>query len=172
MATTTKDTTGDGFNDTGTIKFDVMIPPHDPRIDTPLYIRTRKLLITRDKMCFVCQRTARQSGAPLEAHHHPIMRSMMNMVDWPRFIRLARLGHWGPNVQAFNWDKFSLDDVVKFVDDMRHNGMLLCATHHRAMNAGIHALPYPLFLAQAYGLEGYQFSKTQTLVHADDDPVI
>ena len=160
---------GDGFNNVGVIKYNVYIPAHNEREDTSLYIKTRKLLIVRDKTCFMCQRNASQCASPLEAHHHPIMRSMTNMVDWDRFIKQAQAGAWGTNIQKFNWDKFNKNEPYTFVDNMLFNGMLLCKDHHRGVNTGIHVLPYPLFIAQAFAKEGYKFSDNVVIDHGDDN---
>jgi hypothetical protein len=148
-----------------TLTVDVNIPGHEPRKTTALFERTRKQLIARDGgRCFVCNATAEASGHPLEAHHHPIERSFAEMIDWERFKFDAQAGVWGAAIKAFDWDNFT--DWTQFVDDMTVNGMLLCKAHHIGKDEGMHALPFPIWIAQKYGKEGYQFSATEVIHHA------
>lgn len=146
-----------------TLAVDVNIPGHDPRKATPLFERTRKVLIEREGgRCWVCGRTAEESGHPLEAHHHPIERSFAEMIDWaPNSL----IRHDFPN---FDWAHFDPADPYAFVDDMTVNGRLLCKDHHIGRDEGIHALPYPIWLAQRYGRAGYQFSDIE-IIHHDQE---
>jgi hypothetical protein len=148
-----------------TLSVDVNIPEHEDRKTTALFARTRKILIEREgARCFVCNATAEQSGHPLEAHHHPIERSMAELIDWDRFKQDAQSGYWGPHIQSFDWESFA--DWTQFVDDMTVNGLLLCKAHHIGKDEGIHAMPFPLFIAQKYAKENYQFSDVEVIHHA------
>lgn len=152
-----------------TLTVDVLLPGHEARTTTALFTRTRKQLEEREGgRCAVCQRTHEEAGAPLESHHHPVERSLANMIDWERFAVDAKAGKWGPHAQAFDWDAFLSAqpfDPLTFVDDQTVNGLLLCADHHRGKDEGIHYMPYPLFLAQMYGKDGYQFTPAEVLHH-------
>ena len=150
-----------------TLKVDVFLPGHDDRTETSLFSRTRKLLIERDKVCFICGKTAEEVG-PLEAHHHPIERSFANMIDWVYFERDCKAGFWGEGAQEFDWEGFfnaKLFEPMAFVDNMLANGMLTCKDHHTKPNEGIHTLPFPIWIAQKYGLDGYQFSEIEIIHH-------
>jgi hypothetical protein len=48
---------------------------------------------------------------------------------------------------------------------MTLNGMLLCKEHHTGKETGIHYLPYPLWIAQKYGKEGYKFNDVEVIHH-------
>jgi hypothetical protein len=174
-----------------TLHVEVNVPGHEARKATALFERTRKVLIEREgARCWVSGMTAEEAGHPLEAHHHPVERSMANMWDWERFATDCKAGYWGPHAQGFDWDTFFIGakhekinvpaeegeeaytvtllipkDPYLFVDDMTVNGLLLAKQFHTALDAGIHTLPYPLFLAQRYGKEGYVFSSTETIHH-------
>ncbi|PKN07949.1 MAG: hypothetical protein CVU73_11165 [Deltaproteobacteria bacterium HGW-Deltaproteobacteria-8] len=149
-----------------TLVVDVLLPGHEERTTTALFSRTREELIKRDGgRCYICGRTAVEAGHPLEAHHHPIERSLANMIDWPRFRRDCVAGVWGPFARAFDWKKLDTVGPLAFVDDMTVNGMLLCKDHHTGPDEGVHTLPFPLWVAQRYGLEGYQFTKTEIIHH-------
>ncbi|MFL9896131.1 hypothetical protein [Paraburkholderia sp. RL17-381-BIF-C] len=100
-------------------------------------------------------------GHPFEAHHHPIERSFAEMIEWERFKFDAQVGVWGEANQAFDWDNFT--DWTQFVDDMTVNGMLLCKAHHIGKDEGLHTLPFPIWIAQKCGKEGYQFSGTEVI---------
>ena len=79
-----------------TLVVDVNIPGHDPRTTTRLFEHTRNLLIRREGgRCWICGRTAETSGHPMEAHHHPVERSLANMVDWALFRAQCEADLWG-----------------------------------------------------------------------------
>jgi hypothetical protein len=187
-------TKGHALHDTMTV--DVNVPEHEKRETTALFRRTRELLIAREHgRCFVSRRTAAQLGHPLEAHHHPIERSMAEMIDWDRFSLDAKKGMYGPHAAAFDWEGFfegatmqrvevpATDDEEAytvtmriprdpylFVDDMTVNGLLLGKDYHTGNDEGIHRLPYPLWLARVYGREGYVFSSVETIHNARFQP--
>lgn len=148
-----------------TLAVSVNIPEHAERKATPLFERTRKLLIKREAgRCFICGATAEQSGHPLEAHHHPIERSLAEMIDWDRFKHDAQSGYWGERIKSFDWSNFT--HWEQFVDDMTVNGMLLCKAHHIGKDEGLHAMPFPLWIAQKYAKEGYRFSDVEIIHYA------
>lgn len=151
-----------------TLRVDVNIPEHEAREATPLFHRTRAELIAREGgRCFICGRTAEESGEPLQAHHHPIERSLAEMIDWPRFAADAQAGRWGERAAAFDWSGFDAADPYRFVDDMTANGMLLCRDHHIGRDEGIHAMPHPLWIAQRYARDGYRFNAAEIIHHED-----
>jgi hypothetical protein len=156
----------DTHDEKETLTVDVNIPGHDARTATPLFLRTRKALIDRDGgRCFVCGRTEQTSGHPLEAHHHPVERSLANMIDWTRVQADCQAGHLGPYAAKFDWSGFTPANPYAFVDDMTVNGLLLCKDHHIGKDEGIHNMPYPLWVAQRYALEGYTFSGVEVIHH-------
>lgn len=149
-----------------TLVVDVLLPGHEARVTTTLFTRSKRALMLRDgARCAVCQRTSTEAG-PLESHHHPIERSLANMIDWQRFAADCKVGRWGAHAQAFDWANFDGNkDPYQFVDDQTVNGLLLCADHHRGKDAGIHYLPYPFVMGLMYGKEGYQFTPTEVIHH-------
>lgn len=150
-----------------TLVVEVNIPGHEARTTTTLFLHSKKTLITRERgRCFICGGTAETTGHPLEAHHHPVERSLANMIDWDLFRSECQAGMWGAHAQAFDWSKFNPADPYTFVDDMTVNGLLLCKAHHTGKDEGIHDMPYPLWIAQKYGQEGYQFSDVEVIHHA------
>jgi hypothetical protein len=151
-----------------TLVIDVLLPGHEARTTTSLFKHSKEKLVEREGgRCFICGRTAEETG-PLESHHHPIERSLTNLVDWPRFSADCKAGMWGPHAQVFDWDSFlSADpfDPYKFVDDQTVNGLLLCADHHRGKNEGVHYTVYPFFIIQRYAKEGTQFTPSEVIHH-------
>lgn len=144
-----------------TLAVDVLLPGHEARVTTPLFRHSRQALEDREGgRCFVCGCTAPEVG-PLEAHHHPIERSFAEMIDWAPGSRIRR------DFPSFDWAAFDAagGDPYLFVDDMRVNGLLLCKGHHIGKDEGIHALPFPIWMAQRYGREGYKFSAAEVLHH-------
>lgn len=150
-----------------TLVVDVLLPGHEARTTTPLFLHSKKALIARESgRCYICNCTAEESGHPLEAHHSPIERSLANMIDWAVVAGLAKIGALGPFAAAFDWSKFDPADPYTFVDDMTVNGLLLCKQHHTGKDAGIHDMPFPLWIAQKYAREGYQFTPSEVIHHA------
>jgi hypothetical protein len=149
-----------------TLAVEVNIPGHEARVATSLFERTKKQLLVREQgRCYICGATAETSGHPIESHHHPIERSLANMIDWARVQRDCTAGMWGPHAQSFDWSTFDPADPMRFVDDQTVNGVLLCKAHHTGKDEGIHAMPYPLWLAQKYGRDGYQFTPSEIIHH-------
>lgn len=141
-----------------TLAVDVLVPGHEARTTTPLFTHSRDELISKGGKCFICGCTAAEVG-PLEAHHHPIERCLAEMIDWGPDAQIRK------DFPAFDWASFDPANPYTFVDDMRVNGLLLCKAHHIGKDEGIHALPFPLWIAQKYGREGYQFSAVEVLHH-------
>lgn len=142
-----------------TLSVDVFLPGHEPRTTTPLFLHSKKKLVERvGGRCWVCGCTADEVG-PLEAHHSPIERSFAEMIDWSEGSAVRR------DFPQFDWANFDPKDPYTFVDDMAVNGLLLCKAHHIGKDEGIHALPWPIWLAQRYGREGYQFSAVEIIHH-------
>jgi hypothetical protein len=143
-----------------TFAVDVNLPGHAPRAATPLFERSRKHLLERDGgRCWVCGCTGEEAGHPLEAHHYPIERSFAEMIDWSPGSQIRK------DFPSFGWGSFEEGNPYTFVDDMNVNGRLLCANHHRGKDEGCHNLPEPVWLAQRYGKEGYQFSSIEIIHH-------
>ncbi|WP_407059289.1 hypothetical protein ACKZDW_02600 (plasmid) [Ralstonia syzygii subsp. celebesensis] len=168
----------------------MLLPGHDARVTTVLFTRSKKALVEREGgRCFICGATAEESGHPLEAHHHPIERSLANLIDWERVAAQAKAGEFGARAAAFDWGGFFTGaktvtapaaaphlpevhylvpaDPYRFVDDMTVNGLLLCKQHHTGKNAGIHDMPFPLWIAQKYAREGYQFTPSEVIHHQE-----
>jgi hypothetical protein len=156
-----------------TFQVDVNLPGHQPRgAASPLFVRTRQKLIEREGgKCWLTGLTAEQLGAPLEAHHFPIERCFAEGIDWVRFARDCKFGHWGPYAAAFDWDAFlaaSPFDPYTFVDNMLVNGRLLGKQYHTGRDEGVHTLPEPIWLAQKYMVEGYKFSSVEVIHHSQE----
>ena len=91
-----------------TLTVAVNIPQHDDRGGaTPTFVKSRLVLIAREGgRCYICGRTAEQSGHPLEGHHHPVERCFAEEIDWEMFRDDCKMGMWGPHAQAFDWNNF------------------------------------------------------------------
>jgi hypothetical protein len=149
-----------------TLAVAVNIPEHDPRVTTALFAHTRKLAIAEcGGRCWICERTEAETGEPVQLHHFPVERSFGDMVDWDLFKRQALAGDYGPRVQSFDWASFDPTRWFTFVDNMMHNGLPLCPQHHIGADEGIHLLPHPIWLAQRFAKEGYDFSTVEVIHH-------
>lgn len=155
-----------------TLSVEVNIPAHADRVTTAIFSRTRKELIARDGVCYICG-SLNSKESPLEAHHYPIERSIAELIDWGLVKSDAIAELLGNSdaqreaAKAFDWD--AMQDHYDFVDNMNVNGMLLCKTHHIRKDEGIHAMPHPLWIAQRYALEGQKFSDVEIIHHQEHD---
>lgn len=145
-----------------------MTPPHAPRVQTPAYVKSRKYLIeTQDKPCVVCgvrkstlgDPTANKFGATeLETHHYPIERSLADACD-PAKIHLAY-----PEV-------IDRETLEAFLDSPR-NLIVLCSTHHRSLEQGIHHLLVQDYAVLPYLYDNYQITasaKSKSVIVSQDD---
>ncbi len=154
-----------------TLTIDVNLPGHDARVTTPLFTRTRHALIAREgDRCFVCGRTPAESGHPNEAHHVWIERCLAEGVDWSYFReKVFALESMITGAADYCRANPMIDDIMSFVDDQTVNGLLLCKEHHTSdgkdIPCGIHTMPFPLWFFQAYGKDGFQFTKTEIIEH-------
>jgi len=172
-----------------TFKVDVFLPGHEARVTTSLFKKSRLHLLDEvGGRCWICQRTAEETGYPIEAHHYPIERSFANEIDfspdapirsdfpdfdWTTFSVGAvwqDVPAWtdpdtGEEVPATKW--YRPVDPYLFVDDMKVNGKALCKPHHIGKDEGVHDLPEPVWLAQRYAMNGVRFSKIEIIHHGD-----
>lgn len=129
-----------------------MTPPHPPREDTPMYMRTHHhLIVTQDRPCIVCGVRKSTLGDPkqnpfgakdLETHHHPLERCLLDACD------PEKVGRAFPQVK----DRVTLEEFV----DSEANMLVLCDIHHRHPLYGIHHVVGPDFFAQPFVYDGYQ----------------
>ncbi len=129
-----------------------MTPPHPPREDTPIYMRThRHLIFTKDRPCVICgvrkstlhDPSQNPFGAKdLETHHHPLERCLLSACD------PAKVGRVFPQVK----DRATMEEFV----DSEMNMLVLCDIHHRHPLFGIHHIVGPDFFAQPFVYDGYQ----------------
>jgi len=141
-----------------TFTVDVNLPGHDPRVTSALFRKSRLHLLERvNGKCWVCGCTEKETGHPIEAHHYPIERSFAEMVDWSENSQIRK------DFPQFGWGSFDESNPYTFVDDMNVNGRALCKAHHIGKDEGVHCLPEPVWLAQRYGKEGYEFSKVEII---------
>jgi len=125
-----------------TIKEVVEIPDHDERHASSEFIRNRKKLIHEmGERCFICG-----SDEKLEAHHL-LEWCFANDFDFNKVKDIL-----------LKFDMYGLSEKMKdveisSVDDIR-NLLILCKHHHIEKNNGVHALTFPVWLAQAATKDG------------------
>lgn len=121
-----------------------LTPAHAPRVETEAYRRARHFLIEeQDRPCTICG-ARRSAGAELEAHHHPIERSLVEACDPVK-------------VHADFPQVYDRETLEAFADSPA-NLIILCARHHRDPECGIHHLTAPDFIAQKYLRTGYRIA--------------
>lgn len=147
-----------------------MTPPHLPRTQTPMYVKSHKYLVeTQDKPCVVCGvRNSTLSDAAqnkfgastLETHHYPVERSLLEACD-PNKVHLAF-----PEV-------IDQETLEAFVDSPR-NLIVLCDVHHRSVQQGIHHLLVQDYAILPFLYDNYQIvasANTKAQTQENDDEV-
>lgn len=139
-----------------TLREAVFYPDHDPRKASAEYARVHKHLVyTLDEACWVCgvrhstlEDPARNPfGAnAMETHHFHLEWALANAVDPARC--LADFPEMGAADDAH---------LRKWLDS-EGNMLVLCDTHHRSPNYGIHMVTYPAFSAQRLLRDGWDLA--------------
>ncbi len=129
-----------------------MTPPHPPREQTPMYMRSHHHLVyTLDTPCAICGVRNTTLADPrenpfhaqaIETHHYPIERSLLNACD-PRKVHIIF-----PQVK----DHTSLEAFI----DSEENIMVLCDIHHRHPHHGIYHILAQDFFIQPFLFGGYE----------------
>lgn len=121
-----------------------LTPPHAPRVETPAYKKAHHFLVHEKKAgCAICEVTVDTVRAPdtIETHHFPIERSLLDACDPHKVHRDF------PQV----YDQATLEQFV----DSPANLLVLCSTHHRHPEHGIHHLLVQDWKVQRYLKDGY-----------------
>jgi hypothetical protein len=139
-----------------TLKESVYTPTHPQRGNsTPEFQASKDALEKESPTCYICGRTAEQSGAPLEGHHVHLEWSLANSAD------LAKIQTEYPNAT----------DIAEWLDSV-DNLLLLCARCHRSPLYGVHMVTMPAWIAQRYQLDGWDLvngpNKTSNAVLDED----
>lgn len=137
-----------------TLTVDVWYPDHALRKESNTFSRTKHHLVTvLDTPCFVCGCKNLR-----EVHHFHVEWAFSDGVDWDHM----RVLH--PN---FDWTTFKTPE--DFVDS-EYNMMVLCQTHHRHVNHGIHNLPYPIWIMQRNAAKGFDLFEDKATPDAGSPP--
>jgi hypothetical protein len=139
-----------------------LTPPHPPRVETPRYAATHKLLVfDKDTPCHVCKvrrsdlmdparakdpTINKYAARDLETHHFPCERSLLDAVDW------RKVHERFPSV-------YSQESLEMWVDSPE-NMLVLCDYCHRSPEGGIHHLLTQDFAIRPFLLDGYQVAAT------------
>ena len=121
------------------IVVDVWYPNHAPRTTSNTFTHTRDKLIADKVPCWICG-----TLDELEIHHFHVEWAFAEGVDWDKMKVLH---------SDFDWTTFK--EAEDFVDSP-YNMMVLCETHHRHLDHGIHNLPYPIWVMQRHGKKDFQ----------------
>ena len=147
-------------------EIDVNLPGHDERVTTPVFERSRKLMVARTgNICQVTGEPPAEGGA-IQWHHFIVERCLATAVDPRRLHKWIKLVR-GIYTAADEWFESRLGagktydeiwtDPYDFTDDMTVNGLGLTQRVHTGKGEGIHYLPVPLWLMWAIGKVGFVF---------------
>lgn len=137
-----------------TIVEEIDYPDHAKRTTSEEFHKNRKMFLDREDGCWICG-----SHDNLEIHHL-IEWSLFPAIDTAKMQQVLKmLDHYG----------FSVADnsPIKSPDDKR-NLLVLCENHHRGRNNGIHALTYPVWLAQKCTKDGIDITPQVNVIQESD----
>ena len=134
----------------------VRYPDHPPRTESALYRKTHKELCDGPTaVCFLCG----TKGPGLETHHWIIEKAAQEAIDWTLFgVAAEHLFHIQTGVcigDAFDWSAVAANPDL-FVDSPL-NMLVLCREHHTSATHGIHHIPFPVWMLQGRGRNGFVF---------------
>ena len=117
----------------------VYTPTHPQRgASSPEFRETKAALLKECPNCYICGRTAEESGSPLELHHTSVEWSLANSAA------LAKIQVDYPQAKS----------VGQFLDSV-DNGLILCAKCHRSSLYGVHMITFPAWVVQKYLLDNW-----------------
>src|SRR5665213_3222048 len=117
----------------------VYTPTHPQRgASSPEFQASKKALEAISATCWICGKTAEESGAPLEGHHLNTEWSLINAADW------AKVQESFPHAK-------SLEEWLDSTDNL----ILLCTKCHRSPLRGVHMITMPAWIFQKYKLDGW-----------------
>ena len=135
----------------------VYTPTHPKRgSSSEEFKETKAALIKESPGCYICGRTAEESGFPLELHHSAVEWSLANSAD------LAKIQVDYPQAKS----------IEQFLDSV-DNGTILCAFCHRHKEHGIHMITFPAWIVQKYQLDGWDLvngPNAKSMAVLDNDP--
>jgi hypothetical protein len=117
------------------------------------------LCITQDLPCWTCGKSHHNDGVVTETHHFFVEKAAENAIDWRHFGEKAR--HlYNPQTGQHIGSSFDWVEVAKNPDsfvDSTANMVVLCPEHHRSSACGIHHVPFPDWILQAFAKHGFRF---------------
>jgi len=117
----------------------VWTPTHPKRGESSAEFQaSKKALEAISATCWICGKTAEESGLPLEGHHLNTEWSLINSADW------AKVQENFPHAKDLETWLDSTDNLI-----------LLCAKCHRSPLYGVHMVTMPAWIVQKYQLEGW-----------------
>jgi len=117
----------------------VYTPSHPKRGESsPEFKASKKALEEVSATCWVCGKTAQESGSPLEGHHLNTEFSLANSVD------IDKIRESFPNAK-------SVEDWLDSVENL----ILLCQVCHRSPLRGVHMVTMPAWIVQKYQRDGW-----------------
>jgi hypothetical protein len=142
------------------------------RQETAAYRCTHKYLVeTVGLGCYIGNSDC--SHDPLETHHFFVEWAASGGVDWDRFGVAAKYltnPQTGQSLCAiFSWSNVAKDPSI-FVDSPA-NMVVLCSTHHRDEQKGIHHVPFPVWILQRFQSSDFFFLAAPVDDHYGDDTV-
>ncbi len=157
--------------DKRTLTEEVLVADHPPRKASAEFERNRVLLLVQNgKRCWICDQPG-QPGAPLEVHH------LHEWSLWPS-LDPAKVLQTLHCFDPYGYTEKLGDAPIDSPDDIR-NLLVLCASceiegkaiaggHHRGVDAGVHAVTWPIWLAQRAVRAGVSVTEALTSAKAAD----
>lgn len=141
----------DAHEQTETLHEAVWYPEHVQRTESAEFVRNKHQLVRKlDLGCWICG-----SKDQREVHHYACEWSLWEDADPAKVLA---------TVHAIDPYGFAAQDPDRSIDspDDARNLMVLCEKHHRASYFGVHAITFPIWVAQRVAKPGVQITVAPT----------
>ncbi len=120
---------------TRTLHEDIIYPAHEKRTESELFAKNKRILVhEKDTPCWICGSKENREV------HHLIEWSLFPAIDPQKMLEILRF------FDFYGYTKADPNTIPETPDDIR-NLLVLCETHHRGVDNGVHDLTLPIWLA-------------------------
>lgn len=138
-----------------TLHEDIIYPAHEKRTESELFRENKKKLVEHlDTPCWICGSKENREV------HHLIEWSLFPAIDPEKMLLVLKF---------FDFYGYSKNDdsIPQSPDDIR-NLVVLCETHHRGVDNGVHAITFPIWIALKCKKEGIEITKQIKVIQEAD----
>ncbi len=138
-----------------TLKENIIYPAHEERTESAIFRENKKLLVDElDIPCLICGSKEKREV------HHIFEWSLFPALDTEKMKSILKI------IDFYGYSKQD-DTPIESPDDKR-NLIVLCETHHREENNGIHAISFPIWISQMAVKDGIDITPETKIIKTKD----